>query len=531
MEITATKLFKEYNSSTVFDDVSFTIAYGEKIGLVGYNGTGKSTLLKIIAGCETADSGTIKIPKNIVVGYVPQDTLITTDETILDYINRAMREARGETYEVQQYKIEAILDGFGIRDIDLHTKLAQLSSGQKVKVFLTAALITEPDVLLLDEPTNNLDLISLIWLENFLKNTKMACVIVSHDRKFLDSIVNTIFEIDWNTRNLTITHGKYSDFLKRAQKERERQKVEYKNQQEEAKRIQNLVRKSVEHAERGMKYTQSDNDKYSQQYFRDRSKKTGKKIQAYKSRLEQMEGMEKPVERRELTIDIGSEKSGGVKSIELHDVVAGYKNGFQIGPLSLNINFGDRVVLLGDNGAGKSTLLKTILGKIEPLAGEIKIGSATKIADFTQEHENLPKDKTLFDFLSQSENLRTHEVYNLARKYGFAEGEIKKPLGYFSPGGRARILFALFSVQSVNVLFLDEPTNHLDMEAVEALEGVIKNYKGTIVLISHDRHLLDIINPTTLLLISSDGSIQRQSDLHEYIEQAQKRAERLGRII
>lgn len=531
MEITVTNLFKEYDSTLVFDNVTFSISAGEKIGLVGHNGSGKSTLLKILAGKEQEDAGSIHIPKGMTIGYVPQDTFITLPETIQEYIDRVVKTARGSSYHIEEYKIETILDGFGIRNINLDTKLKELSSGQKTKVFLAAVLLIEPDVLLLDEPTNNLDLTALIWLENFIKATGSACVIISHDRKFLDSIVTTIFEINRDSKDLTITHGKYSEYLDRVKKERARHAQEHQEYKDKLRKAQNLVRKTVEHAQSGNTFIPKDNDKQSRGFFRDRTKGAGKLIQAYKKRIEHMEDIEKPILRHGLTIDIATEKRGGAKDIELENVVAGYKGGFKTKELTLHINFGERVVLLGDNGVGKSTLLKTILGDLAPLSGTVSIGTAVKIANFTQEHESLPREKTLFEFLDEHVDAEDYEIYNAVQKYGFNQNELKKKLKLFSPGGHARILFALFSLQSVNVLFLDEPTNHLDMEATEALEEVIKNYTGTIILVSHDRHLLTVIDPTHLLLLSADGSLTKEADLQEYTELAQERAKKLGYII
>ncbi len=531
MQITATNLFKEYDSTLVFDSVTFSISPGEKIGLVGYNGSGKSTLLKILAGVETQDSGTLHIPKGMIIGYVPQDTVVNNTETISTYIHSVASSSRGEQYAIQPHTIKEVLEGFGISNIELDTPLQQLSAGQKTKVFLTAALLIQPDILLLDEPTNNLDLTALLWLENFLEETDTACVIISHDRHFLDTIVRTIFELNWESKKLTITHGTYTDYLDRLKKEQVRQGKAHQEHKSDVKKAKNLVRKSVDRAEQGNNFTPKDNDKQSRGYFRDRTKGTGKLIQAYKKRLDHMEDVEQPVERYGLSIDINSETSGGVKDISLQELVAGYACGIQLTPLTLHIAMGDRLVILGDNGSGKSTLLKTILGKITPITGSVTRGSAVKIANFTQEHESLPRDKTLLEFLHESTHAETYDIYNIARKYGFKEHELKKELQFFSPGGRARILFALFTLQSVNVLLLDEPTNHLDMEAAEALEKMLKDYQGTIILISHDRHLLELMAPDHILLISTGGIITKEADMYDYIQQAQVNAGKIGTIV
>src|SRR3989344_2174495 len=253
MEIKATNIHKVYGAVTVLADISFTLEQGVKVGLVGGNGTGKSTLLKIIARQVESDGGEVTFRKGLAGGYMPQDTSLATDESISDYLRRvsgiakleeematkseAMTEYERRNGYAFYARMEAILAGFGFGNISTDRSVNTLSSGQKSKVFMSGILLSDANVLLIDEPTNNLDLPALIWLESFLKKSTAACIIVSHDRFFLDTIVRRIFEIDWRTRELSVSNGRYSDYLERVQKERVRQLAEFENQQEEITRL------------------------------------------------------------------------------------------------------------------------------------------------------------------------------------------------------------------------------------------------------------------------------------------------------
>ncbi len=546
MEIKADKIHKAYGTITVLEDISFSLEKGQKAGLIGYNGTGKTTLLKILAGLIEPDAGEVTVRKGAVVGYMPQDTSLVSDETIRDYVRRisgmAVLEERMETspeamteYERRDgytfyHRLDVTLAGFGLSDVSTDRPINSLSSGQKNKVFTAGVLLSDPDILFLDEPTNNLDLPALIWLEDFLMRSDAACIIVSHDRLFLDRIARKIFEIDWRTRTLNITSGRYSDYLVRKEKELVRQWQEHEVQQEEIKRLTEQTRKKKQEALSGSRYMGTDNDKFLRGFKRDRAGKSGKQAKAIEKRIEQMEIVEKPVGRDVFRIHLQPTKPEGTRDITLTDVVAGYAaDGFKIGPISLTIPYGSRTVILGLNGTGKTTLLRTISGELPILDGKVSRGNALVVGNLTQEHDNLPREESIKDFLTLRAGIAVQEAYALAVKFGFKAAEIDKKIAALSPGGRARLLFALFSALSANALILDEPTNHLDLEALEALEEAVAHYEGTIVLVSHDRYFLEKFRPTDTFVLSN-GKLERQESPETYVANAEREAKRSIRM-
>lgn len=546
---------KSYGTLTVLADVSFSLAKGQKAALVGDNGTGKTTILKIIAGLTEPDAGEIELAKNTCIGYLPQDTSLAGDETINAYLRRiagidaleqkleglashledkAKSDEYGDAHEQYErldgytfeYRIKVMLAGFGLEHIGIDYRLSDLSSGQKSKVVLAGILLKGVDLLLLDEPTNNLDLPALIWLEDFLRKSDVACIVISHDRRFLDRVVRKIFELDRNTRVLNISGGTYSDYLAMVAKRIARQKEEYRLQQEEIVRLSERAREQRVASARGSNWRGSDNDKFLRGFKRDRAGGSGRKAKTIEKRIDQMEKVEKPIERDPFEIQLKAEIGSGTLDIRLIDVVAGYPDGFSIGPLSFEARYGSRIGIMGLNGTGKSTLLKTITGQLAARGGTIEIGSSVKIGNMMQEHESLPRVQTLLEFFKERAGLKDDGIYNQLVKFGFDQSQAKQPISTLSPGGRARLLLALFSVQSVNVLVLDEPTNHLDLEALEALEETIEVYRGTILLVSHDRYFLEKARLDSTYILS-DGVLNRIPDYKTYVAQAEQRASQL----
>jgi ATP-binding cassette subfamily F protein 3 len=543
MEIKVKGVNKAFGTSVILDGVSFSLEEWQKVGLVGYNSTGKSTFLKIIAGLIDQDSGTVTIRKGAVLSYLPQDTSIVSTETVRDYLRRISRiadlehqigmsiEALAE-YERRNgyafdHKTNAVLIGLGLNPDLSARKISSLSSGQRSKIFLAGVLLSDADVFLLDEPTNNLDLPTLIWLEDFLLNTKSSCIIVSHDRSFLDHVTNRVVEIDWKTRKLVATRGKYSDYLERKEAEFRKQSEEFELQQKEIKRLKDQVRTQKEKAVSGSKFVGSDNDTFARGFHRDQAARSGRVAKSIEKRIERMDVVEKPVGRDIFRIRIKPVKPEGSQGIILKDVVAGYPaSHFRVGPVSFHVLYGSRVLVLGLNGSGKSTLLKTISGELEPIGGEVTIGNALITGNLMQEHDNLPREESIKNFLMRRAGITAHDVYALVVKFGFKAEEIDKEISSLSPGGRARLLFALFSSLSVNVLLLDEPTNHLDLEALEAFEEAVSQYEGTIILVSHDRYFLEKFRATDTYILL-DGKLERQQNLESYMKSAEREAKRL----
>lgn len=544
MEIKAEHLRKEYGSVVVIDDISFSLEKGVKVGLVGANGSGKSTLLKILAGEVPLDSGEVTMRKGLILGYMPQDTSIVGAETVQQYIRRTSGFAQLEadmatsaealvSYERRDgytfdNRMKAMLDGLGLETV-ADQPLDTLSSGQKSKVFMTGMLLSDPDVLLLDEPTNNLDLPALLWFEEFLARINITCLVVSHDRLFLDHLVSKVFEIDWHTRTLSISNGTYSDYLARKRKGMERQLETYEAQQEEIARLTEAARAKRHDAQQGSRYQGTDNDKFVRGFKRDRAAGSGKAAKALEKRIELIDRVERPVMRDALRINLEAQKPDGSRAIVLDQLVVGYpSSGFNVKVGNLTVDYGSRIAVLGLNGTGKSTFLKTIGGELPPIQGSVKRGTALIVGNFTQEHHNLPREETIAQFLSSRGQLSQEHSFALLKKYGFLEAQAQMPIKRLSPGGRARLLFALFSSLSVNVLLLDEPTNHLDVEALDALEEMLPKYSGTVILVSHDRDFLRFAQPTDTYLIEK-GHFKRINDLSAYIDQAARRAARLLR--
>lgn len=543
MELKVEHIRKSYGTMTVLEDVSFSLGKGQKVGLVGNNGIGKTTLLKILAGVVEPDGGVLSLRRGLVVGHMPQDTSLVTSESVNVYLRRVsgigVLEAHlaGSPEAQQEYerrdgytfdhRVDVALAGFGLRDVTSDRPINSLSSGQKSKIFMAGVLLADPDVLLLDEPTNNLDLPALIWLEDFLVRSDAASIIVSHDRLFLDRVVRKIFEIDFLTRSLVVTNGSYTDYLARKEKERSRQLLHHEAQQEEIRRLTESARAKKVEAMRGAGFRGTDNDKFLRGFKRDRASKSGKTAKAIERRIEQMVVVERPFERDVFRMHIRPTKPEGSRDIVLRDVVAGYCDSqFTLGPVSATMPYGSRVVILGLNGSGKSTLLKAISGTIKPTAGAVVVGNALVVGNLMQEHDNLPRRESIKNYLTKRAGMTIQSAYALAAQYGFTAAEIDKGIAALSPGGRARLLFALFSALSTNVLLLDEPTNHLDLEALDALEAAVAHYEGTIILVSHDRYFLEKFHATDTYVLS-DGQLSRQQSFTTYASNAEKEAKRL----
>lgn len=517
------KINKSYKSKTILKNISFVISDNQKVALVGSNGSGKSTLLKIIAGIEEPDSGFVQLPKNCRIGYLPQEANFNKKETIAEYFNR-------DGADIADYRAEAILDSFGLKNIDFSRQLSSLSGGQKSKIALAGILLKGFDVLLLDEPTNNLDLPALIWLEQYLKDSNASCFIVSHDRKFLDNIVSRVLEIDKNKREITSYTGSYSDYLNFKEKELQRKTEEYLLQQEEIERLESAIVKNKNWANKGARQGSSDNDKRSRGYNRERSVKSANRAKTIEKRLEKIDKIDAPKQKIPLAIPLEAMDSAAKHFISLKDVFVKYPSGFNLGPISMEVSYGTRAAILGENGTGKSSIIKMIAGSLSPLSGAIEIGPSLVIGNLMQEHENMPREKSLIEFLQEKSGANKQTAYYLLTKFGFDADEADKKIKELSPGGRARLLLALFCAKSVNVLLLDEPTNHLDVEAVNALENLLETYTGTVILVSHDRYFLEKINPNYIFAIEN-GELAPIPDIYHYINAITKLAKRMIRII
>lgn len=546
---------KSYADIIVLNDLTITLNKGEKYALIGPNGVGKSTLLKIIAGIEEPDSGEIEKKQDMLISYVPQEIEIDSKDSVVTYIKRIVGieeiekrlqflESRldsednlQEYYAVQERymqmdgynfdsKLSRVLSGLGLDSVSMKREVSSLSGGQKSKVNLAGVLLLKPDLILLDEPTNNLDISSIVWLEEYLSRTTSTCLIVSHDRRFIDKVVRRVVVMDWFTRKAEIFTGSYSDYMNYVTKEADKLKRKHEEQQEEIAKMKDNVRQKKMWALSGSKQVTSDKDKYIRGHRRDKSSRLAKQAKSVEKKIEKLPEIKLIRTRDELEISIDPTNIESKYDIMLKDVVVEYpESDFCLGPVSLDIRFGARLCIVGDNGSGKSSLLKVIAGEIIPKSGEVVIGKSVVQGNLMQAHENMNRDLILRQFFKEHGVTDRQKVLHMLSKYYIAAGDIEKKINDFSPGERSRVLFALFSLLSVNLLVLDEPTNHLDLDAVEALERVVKNYSGTVIVVTHDRQFIESIKPGEMYLLENNQLVPI-SNYEDYMGKISKKVKR-----
>lgn len=525
--IKVTKLSKYFDDKTVLNKISFNVEKGNKIALTGFNGSGKTTLLRILAGEESYSNGLLESRKNVITGFVPQDPIGFSKTKVIDFLLKDKNKSKDEEF---LRRIDIMFAGFVLPENIKNKKIGELSSGQKTKVFLTNVLLQDVDLLLLDEPTNNLDLPALIWLEDYLLNFKGACIVVSHDKVFLDKVTNKVFEIDWHDHTLRISNAKYSNYLMERQIEFNRLTQTHTQQKEEVVRLRGVAVAQQEKGLKGQKWKSPDNDKMLQGFKQNRAARSFKSSKVTMGRIKRIDFVEKPKERDELSLKINSEINSPSLEIKLKDVVTGYKGDFIIGPINLEVDYGKRVCIVGPNGVGKTTILKTITGMLKSMTGTVSVGSGVHFGNFMQEHENLPQNKTPLKFLKDHLGVDKELIYNHLTKFGFSEIDIKAQIKFLSPGGRARLLFAYFIATNVNTLILDEPTNHLDIEAEMALEDSLKDFKGTIIAVSHDRKFVRDVHFDYYYIVSEKG-LETLTSFEGYVAEMEKRSKKLIRML
>ncbi len=542
---------KIYGIHRVLEKVSFSLGEGQKVALVGQNGVGKSTLLKIAAGLETFEKGERTVPNRCLVGYLPQEVGALPDETLIEYLRRMAglaelekemkrleknldEEAILAQFELVQHDYErlggydferrakSVLEGLFLSHVGLSRPLAELSGGEKRKAALAGVLLRGVDILLLDEPTNNLDLPALLWLENYLRRSKATCLIASHDRRFLDHVVKKVVEIDWFKREAVMYTGGWSEFAEMKAHAFRRHKEQYRMQEAERERLFESIDEKKEWVVRVKARVAPDHDKLTSNFKKERAvRKFDGAATALQGREKRLDGVERPLERPPLDIVLTTEKNED-SSIFLKKLVFGYtekKGGakpFQGGPIDLEIPLGARVAILGNNGVGKSTLLQTITGTLPPLGGELVCGKQIVFGYLMQEHENISQALTPRElFKKRLTNFDAYEVALQLTEFQFSPDVLDDKIKYLSPGERVRLILALLSMLHANVLVLDEPTNHLDLEAIEALEESLALYPGTILLVTHDRLFLERLQLTQSYLLE-DGQLSVVADYATY---------------
>jgi ATP-binding cassette subfamily F protein 3 len=458
---------KSYRAEDLFSDVDLTINSNDRIAVVGANGIGKSALLKIIIGVEEADQGNITKNKNLKIGYLPQETHWKSFEnTLLQeiYSNGAKEmELNSHRYEGL---VKNLLENFGFLEESWQRKIKTLSGGERTKLALAKILISKPSLLILDEPTNHLDLRTIEWLEQFLLNWNKTIICVSHDRLFLDKICDKTFEL--TKQGLQKYYCCYSEYIKEKQKQIEIQEKNYKNQQKYFKKQQEFIDR-----------------------FRYKAAIAGQ-VQGRIKQLAKIERLEKPKTKSDIKIAFNDMEKTCTKVLEINDLIIGSESLplFEIQD-RIEVNWGDKIGIIGNNGTGKSSLLKSIIDKNQIVAGKVKIGQGVKIGYYAQAHEELDPKKTILEEVASKTIPDEEKIRNVLGCLLFTQNQTAKKIDQLSGGERARVALAELILQKSNFLVLDEPTNHLDLLSKEVVTNMLKEYKGTILLVSHDRYILN----------------------------------------
>ena len=537
--LTAKEVTRYRAGQVVLDRVSLSVGPQSRIGVVGPNGIGKSTLLRVLAGVERPDSGSVeRSPASLQVGYLTQEPDAGPGETLRAYLSRrtgvAASEAElnrltaalaGDADQVDAYS-EA-LDRFlalGGDDFDaraatvcaelglpadrLDVAVSELSGGQGARAGLAAIVLSRFDVFLLDEPTNDLDFAGLDRLEGFLAGLPGAVVVVSHDRAFLDRGVDRILEIEEASHTAREYAGGWSEYVERRALARSQQEEGYRRYVEEKSRLADRVRTQRSWSEQGVRAVKKrprDHDKAQRGFFVNRTEKQASKVRASERKLSQLETVDKPWEGWRLQLDLApAERSGDIVARLEEAVVT--RGSFTLGPVDLEVRWRDRIAVLGPNGGGKTTLLRAMLGQLPLTSGRSYLGPGVVVGDVDQRRVGLSGEASVLDAVMAGTGLPREEARSLLAKFGLGAEHVFRPAGRLSPGERTRAILATMMGQGVNCLVLDEPTNHLDLAAIEQLEEALDRFEGTVLLVSHDRWLLDEVRLDRTLTVT-DGQV------------------------
>ena len=530
--LTLRDIRKRFETRRILEGVSFSLGEGQKAAIVGINGVGKSTLLKIIAGEETYDRGEMVKVNRIMVGYLPQEALSeSTDETFIHYLERmaGVGEARRHMerlesridqpehlveYEEWQKTFErlggyqfrqrarGILEGLALAHIDEERPINQLSGGERRKAALAGVVLRGVDLLLLDEPTNNLDLPALLWLERYLTKTKASVIVASHDRVFLDTVVGRIIEIDAITKKANLYTGGWTAYSEMKAHQIRQHKEAYRIQEEEKARVFESSIEKKAWMEIGSKQKMPDNDHMSQGYHRDRSeRKLGTQAKTLDNRAKRLNTIDRPEMKQPIDF-VFPESDMPAPAIIATDIIYGYSSGFRSAVTSLVFPTGKRIGIFGINGAGKSTLLKTLTGVLAPLAGSVFRDKALVIGNLMQEHENIDREKRPLEIYRHHFGTEYEaKLPILLNQFHFSIDLAETRVKYLSPGERVRLALSLLIASGANALVFDEPTNHLDLETIEAMEEALEDFTGTVIVVTHDRMFIERMRLDQLFLL------------------------------
>ncbi len=512
---------------TLFESLDLTVTPGDVVGVVGANGAGKTTLLRILAGdLDPLDGTVVASPSDAFVGWLPQEHERVAGETVSQYVarrtgaaaaaaemERAAAElgeqdsppAAGDNYAHRldhwlasgapdlDERLPPMLADLGL-DVGPDALMTSLSGGQAARAALAALLLSRFDVVLLDEPTNDLDLAGLERLERFVHGLRAGVVLVSHDREFLSRVVTRIVELDLAQQQVRVYDGGYDSFLEERAVARRHARENYEEFANKKADLVGRARTQREWSSQGVRNAMKkapDNDKIRRKASVESSEKQAQKVRQMESRIARLDEVEEPRKEWTLSFTIGrAPRSSSV--VATLDEATAHLGQFTFGPTSLQVTAGDRIGVTGPNGAGKTTLLRLLLGRLAPATGRASLGTSVAVGEIDQARTGLAEDLPLGDaFGTAMPQMAPADVRTLLAKFGLKADQVTSLVGRLSPGERTRAAMALLQARGVNLLVLDEPTNHLDLPAIEQLEEALESYDGTLLLVTHDRRLLD----------------------------------------
>ncbi|MDH6364719.1 ATP-binding cassette subfamily F protein 3 [Enterococcus sp. PF1-24] len=534
----ANQVARFFGADCLFQNIHLEISSGARIALVGRNGAGKSTFLKIIAGLEAPDEGSVTKAKTATLGYLAQDTGLVSEETVWQEMLKAFEAVRkmearmrelellisqtpptGPKYDsfLKEYdrlqhefsekngygyanEIRSVLHGFHFDSSFYEQPISSLSGGQKTRLALARMLLQRPDILILDEPTNHLDIDTLSWLENYLQGYTGALLIVSHDRYFLDKVASEVYEL--SRQKMRHYHGNYSQYLDKKAEQLMTERKAFEKQQTEIAKLEDFVARNLVRAS------------------------TTKRAQSRRKKLEKMDRLDRPEgDEKSVHFLFEIEKTSGNVVLQLEDAAIGYQDIILSEPIDLDIRRQEAIALVGPNGIGKSTLLKSLIKQIPFIKGEARFGTNVTIGYYDQGQAHLSGNKTvLAELWDEHPTTPEKDIRNVLGGFLFSGNDVEKTIPLLSGGEKARVALAKLAMNKENFLILDEPTNHLDIDNKEVLENALIDYEGTLLFVSHDRYFINRL-ATKVIELSETGSKLYLGDYDYYLEKKKEEAE------
>ncbi|MFF5126586.1 ABC-F family ATP-binding cassette domain-containing protein [Streptomyces syringium] len=541
--LVAKDLAAGHGDRTLFSGLDLVVAPGDVIGLVGANGAGKSTLLRLLAGLDTPEAGGLRLsPPTANVGHLPQEPDRREGETVRAFLAR--RTGVAEAQATLDAATQALVDGAPGADdayatgldrwldlggadlderaaevagslgltVDLDRPMTSLSGGQAARAGLASLLLSRYDVFLLDEPTNDLDLDGLARLENFVTGLRAGTVLVSHDREFLARTVNKVLELDLAQQQVTLYGGGYTAYLEERETARRHAREAYEEYADTRAGLEDRARTQRNWMEKGVRNARrksTDNDKLGRKFRAESTEKQAAKARQTERLIERLDVVEEPRKEWELRMEIAAAPRSGAVVATLRGAEV-RRGSFTFGPVDLQIDWADRVAITGANGSGKSTLLAALLGRLPLDAGGAMLGPGVVVGEVDQARGLFFGDEALLAaFEAAVPELEPADVRTLLAKFGLKAAHVLRPAATLSPGERTRAALALLQARGVNLLVLDEPTNHLDLPAIEQLESALDSYNGTLLLVTHDRRMLEAVHTTRRIEVTAGRIAER----------------------